>query len=40
MKAFLVNLQGNIETNTQLGLRNHKLDVQLNLGLPLFHRNL
>ena len=40
MRAFFVNLQGNFETNTQLGLRNQLEDVELKLGLPLFFKEI
>jgi len=36
LRAFSVNLQGNFETNTQLGLRNQLEDETLKAGLPLF----
>jgi len=36
LRAFSVNLQGNFETNTQLGLRNQLEDETLMAGLPLF----
>ena len=40
MKAFFVNLQGNFETNTQLGLRNHIEDEYLKKGLPLYFKEI
>ncbi len=36
LRAFSVNLQGNFETNTQLGLRNQLKDETLKVGLPFF----
>lgn len=40
MKAFSVNLQGNFETNTQLGLRNHLKDDELKARLPIIFKEI
>jgi hypothetical protein len=35
-RTFFANLQGNFETNTQLGLRNQLKDGMLSKRLPIF----
>lgn len=40
LKAFFVNLQGNFETNTQLGLRNQFKDDELKARLPVIFKEI
>ena len=39
-RTFFENLQGNFETNTQLGLRNQLIDGMLKRRLPVFFKEI